>query len=174
MKLKIKTLIICLLIIMFVNYSSSDASQETIVRNATAFLVEEEVNKALLLALVNSARQKGCYCGDEYFKPTTPVVWNDVLEYAALMHSIDMQSHNFFSHTGNNGSKPDDRITRAGYIWYAYGENIFYGRETEEEVTAGWLASPGHCKNIMNPMYKEMGVARSGNYWTQIIASKRE
>ena len=49
----------------------------------------------------------------------------------------------------------------------AYGENIATGYRTEKEVVKGWIASPGHCKNIMSKLYKEMGVARYGNYWTQ-------
>jgi len=39
-------------------------------------------------------------------------------------------------------------------------------------VIEGWLKSPGHCKNIMSQKYKEMGVARVGNYWTQTFGSQ--
>ena len=54
----------------------------------------------------------------------------------------------------------------------AYGENIATGYTSEREVVDAWIKSPGHCKNIMNKAYKEMGVARVGNYWTQEMASK--
>jgi uncharacterized protein YkwD len=39
-------------------------------------------------------------------------------------------------------------------------------------VIDGWLKSPGHCKNLMDKSYKEMGVAKVGTYWTQEFATK--
>jgi len=33
------------------------------------------------------------------------------------------------------------------------------------------LHSPGHCANIMNKNFREMGVARVGDYWTQDFGS---
>ena len=45
---------------------------------------------------------------------------------------------------------------------------------------AGWLASPGHCSNIMNPDFTEMGAAyaidkssAAGSYWTQVFGTPR-
>jgi uncharacterized protein YkwD len=101
-----------------------------------------------------------------------PVTWNNVLENVALLHSTDMNKNNYFSHTGLDGSTPGDRITRAGYNWRAYGENIAKGYTSEQAVMTGWLQSEGHCKNIMSSNVKEMGVGRDGNYWTQVFASK--
>ncbi len=43
--------------------------------------------------------------------------------------------------------------------------------ETEKKVIEGWLNSSGHCKNIMNGSVTEMGIATSGDYWTQVFAS---
>jgi len=52
----------------------------------------------------------------------------------------------------------------------------------DEAVLAmeGWLASPGHCKNIMNADFKEVGMAfhyKEGShytyYWTQDFATKK-
>lgn len=45
------------------------------------------------------------------------------------------------------------------------------GQQNEEEVMKSWLKSPGHCANIMNPDVTEVGVARSGTYWTQLFAA---
>jgi len=39
------------------------------------------------------------------------------------------------------------------------GENIAYGPKTADEVVQGWLDSPGHCANIMDPRFAEMGIA---------------
>jgi len=129
------------------------------------------INKTVLLQLVNDARKKGCNCGNTYYAPVTALTWNDVLEKAAYNHSSDMSRKKFLSHTGSNGSGSGERITSAGYNWKFYGENIAKGHKTEKEVVKGWLSSPGHCANIMNKNYREMGVAKVGDYWTQDFGS---
>ena len=98
--------------------------------------------------------------------------WNSQLEQAALTHSNDMYANNYFSHAAQDGSKAGDRIDDAGYRWRNYGENIAFGYRSEREVIRGWILSPGHCKNIMNKSFKEMGVSRVGDYWTQVFATK--
>ena len=134
--------------------------------------ISATINKNTLLQLVNNLRKSGCQCGDTYYDPATAVVWNNLLEAAAYAHSNDMFQNNYLSHTAPDGSNGGVRIERAGYKWIAYGENIASGFKTEQEVIKGWLSSPNHCKNIMNKAYKEMGVGRVGNYWTQEMAVK--
>ena len=130
------------------------------------------VNKTLVLQLVNDVRKKGCQCGDTWYPPAAAVTWNDLLERAAINHSKDMSQNNYFSHTSPNGDNAGARIREVGYLWMAYGENIAMGYNNEKEVVAGWIKSPGHCKNIMNRNYKEMGVAKVNSYWTQTFGSK--
>ena len=62
----------------------------------------------------------------------------------------------------------------------AVGENIAAGATSAEEVMEGWLASPGHCENIMSPRFSEMGIAwvvdpksASGVYWAQTFGTRR-
>ncbi|MGW7361704.1 CAP domain-containing protein [Streptomyces sp. NPDC054802] len=117
-------------------------------------------NVARVVALVNSERTKaGC----------SPVTLNAKLTKAAQDHSEDMAAHQNMSHTGSDGSDPGDRITRAGYSWSTYGENVAYGYATAESVMAGWMSSPGHKRNILNCAFKEIGVglAQPYDYWTQ-------
>jgi hypothetical protein len=78
---------------------------------------------------------------------------------AAYLHSLDMETNQFFSHTGSDGSDPGDRITREGYDWWTYGENIAVNYPTVSAVMQGWLSSEGHCRNIMNPAFEEIGAA---------------
>ncbi|MFD4941478.1 CAP domain-containing protein [Streptomyces sp. NPDC058409] len=121
---------------------------------------------ARILTLVNSERSKaGC----------SPLTMNAKLTKAAQDHSADMASHRNMSHTGSDGSAPGDRITRAGYQWSAYGENVAYGYSTPESVMAGWMDSPGHKRNILDCSFKEIGVglAQPGNYWTQDFGTAR-
>ncbi|MCS0638090.1 CAP domain-containing protein [Streptomyces sp. LP05-1] len=119
---------------------------------------------ARVVELVNAERAKvGC----------SPVKVNAKLTSAAQAHSQDQASHKNMSHTGSDGSNPGDRITRAGYRWQTYGENVAYGYQTPESVMTGWMNSPGHKRNILNCAFKEIGVglAQPGNYWTQNFAA---
>ena len=131
------------------------------------------VNKVKLLDLVNAVRKTGCNCGATAMPPVPVVTWNDKLAKAAYDHSVEMKANDYFSHTGLNGSNPGQRITAAGYPWKTYGENIANGYTTEQAVMNGWLSSEGHCRNIMNGYFKEMGAGRQDTYWTQVFAAVR-
>ncbi len=125
------------------------------------------LDKNLLVKLVNEVRAKGTNCGGVWHPSVGPIKWNDKLEIAAKRHSDDMFKHNHFDHTGTDGSLLRDRINDAGYEWSFIGENIASGYPNERAVIAGWLRSTGHCKNIMNGNFKDMGIAKTGKYWTQ-------
>jgi len=134
--------------------------------------ISESVNRSKILQLVNEIRAKGCKCGDTYYNPAPALAWNEQLEQAALNHVTDMYRKKYFAHIAPDGSNAGLRIERAGYKWMTYGENIATGYKNEQEVVEGWLSSPSHCKNIMNRNYKEMGIARKGNLWTQTFGRK--
>ncbi|MGD8911474.1 MAG: Ig-like domain-containing protein [Candidatus Thiodiazotropha sp.] len=131
----------------------------------------------VMLTLVNNARDEARSCGTTNYPAVSLVTWNCTLEQAAQGHSTSMAENNFFSHTGLDDSSPGDRITAAGYTWRTYGENIAAGYPDEESVMTAWLESPGHCANIMNANFTELGVAVDENpssqyriYWTQEFA----
>lgn len=87
-----------------------------------------------------------------------PLTLNNSLSNAAQTHSQDMAYNDFFSHTGSTGTTVSDRTTSAGYDSYYVGENIAAGHITAEQVVQGWMNSPGHRENILNPNYTEIGV----------------
>ncbi len=121
---------------------------------------------AEVVALVNKERAKaGC----------SALTVNAKLTAAALNHSKDMAAHSTMSHTGSDGSDAGERITRAGYAWMTYGENVAYGYSTPEQVMTGWMNSPGHRQNILNCAFKEIGVglAQPNSYWTQNFGAAR-
>lgn len=129
--------------------------------------------KDKLLALVNNARAKGCRCGGKYYKPVQPLTWNNKLERAAQKHSRYMRRRNVLSHAGQGGSDAGRRISAEGYDWISYGENVAAGYGSDEATIKGWLKSKGHCKNIMSPKFKEMGMASSGQFYTQVFGTRR-
>ena len=130
------------------------------------------VSKSKMLQLINNVRKTGCNCGSTAMPPVTALTWNDKLAKASYDHSVEMKNNNYFSHTGLSGSNAGQRITAAGYTWKTWGENIAKGYTTEQAVVSGWLSSEGHCKNIMGAAFKEMGVGRQENYWTQVFGAK--
>ena len=165
-------LLICCVTLYLVSCQKENASNSNHPITNPSGNSSSTVNKATLLQLVNDVRQIGCSCGSAVMPPVAAVTWNDQLATAALNHSNDMVSNNYFSHTGLDGSTGGDRITAAGYAWKAYGENIAKGYSSEQAVVDGWLKSEGHCKNIMSPLFREMGVARVGTHWTQEFATR--
>jgi uncharacterized protein YkwD len=97
-----------------------------------------------------------------------------------LGHAADMARNNYFEHEDLGGHSPADRVRAMGYQEKLVGENIAYGPESAEEVVQGWLDSPGHCENIMDPRLAEMGIAvapgestRHGLYWVQLLVAPR-
>lgn len=115
-----------------------------------------------------------------YFSAVSPLALNNDLYNAAYEHSKDMADHSIFSHTGSDGSTLKDRAEANGYVgWTALGENIAGGQATIEETIHALLESPEHCANIMNPRFKEAGMAyyeKAGttyrHYWTQDFGAK--
>lgn len=133
-----------------------------------------------VLALVNEARARRRQCGTQAFAAAAPLGWSGTLAAAARSHALDMERHGFFDHRGSDGSGPLARITRAGYAALATGENLAFNQESAEEVVSGWLASPHHCTNLMNPQFAELGLAyvlsrRRGQpiYWALTLGRQR-
>jgi uncharacterized protein YkwD len=81
-----------------------------------------------------------------------------------------------FSH-GRNFAR---RITAVGFKWQYAGENIATGFPTPRSVVAAWMASQGHCQNILDPDYAFVGTgvsrhpvgafASGPSTWTQDFA----
>ena len=132
-----------------------------------------------LLNLVNAARAESRTCGTQAFTAAAPLSWNDALASAANSHTRNMANGNFFDHLDHDGRTPGDRAELAGYIAKNIGENIAAGLDTPRKVVDGWLASPGHCANLMNPQFRELGAAYAmdpksdaGIYWTGVFAAQ--
>ncbi|AHL76330.1 hypothetical protein CH92_15025 [Stutzerimonas stutzeri] len=139
----------------------------------------QQAGKAVL-EQVNRARAEPRRCGSQRFDAAPPLTWNQQLGETSLAHSQDMAKRDYFSHQGHDQSLAGDRARRQGYHWQRIGENIAAGHGSAEQAVSGWLASPGHCQNIMNPGFTEMGAAYATNpqsaatiYWTQVFGTPR-
>jgi uncharacterized protein YkwD len=130
-----------------------------------------------LLQQINTARAVARNCGGTAMPAAAPLAWNDRLFSAAARHSSDMAINNYFSHTGLDGRSVAQRVAAEGHAWSWVGENIAAGQSSVSVVMSGWLASAGHCANIMRAEYREVGVScvqqsgsAYGRYWTMTLA----
>ena len=135
-----------------------------------------------VLARINQVRATGADCGvDGVFPAAAPVTWNDALARAAEGHSQDMAAKDYFSHTSADGRTLADRVNATGYAWSSLGENIAAGYVGIDSVMDGWIASPGHCANLMNAGFAEVGVVcvagtnadAYSTYWTMDLGRPR-
>lgn len=130
-----------------------------------------DANILRVLELTNVERQKA---------GLPPLVLSSELNAAAQDYSVVLATTGCWAHTC--GPVPDmaDRIGRAGYQgWTAIAENIAAGYPTPEAVVEGWMSSPGHRQNPLNPAYQEIGIGvaaggdRFAMFWTQNFGARR-
>ena len=152
-----------------------------------------DTDKQAYLDAINNARGNAQHCGSKGdFKATSRLNWNDALYRAAYEHDQDMIKSGIINkdHTGSNtasdytstvhnldhGSTVKERITNNGYPVAVGAENLTAGTATDtpEKAVQEWLNSESHCAHLMDPNYKEVGMAhiqKSGtkyiHYWTQ-------
>jgi hypothetical protein len=101
--------------------------------------------------------------------PTPPLAMNAQLLAAARAHARDMATNAFQGHIGTDGTNPGDRITRAGYLWSTYGENVYAYAKSVFHGYAGFEVDwgngpggmqdpPGHRLNIHHAAFREVGI----------------
>ena len=145
----------------------------------TARLGDWQVEGQKVLDLINTARTQPRQCGTQAFAAAAALTWNATLATAAQSHSRDMANNNYLDHKDRNGGTPGDRAELAGFIGQQIGENIAAGQDTPNKVVEGWLASPGHCANLMNAQFRELGAAYAVDpksdaaiYWTAVFGTQ--
>lgn len=109
-----------------------------------------------------------------------PLVWTEKAAAVARIHSDNMAQLGFFSHEDLDGRMVSERADRNGLSkWRQIGENIAWISGYDDpaaRAVEGWMKSPGHRRNILDPKYSETGiglsVAGSGRvYFTQVFVS---
>ncbi|UWQ22758.1 CAP domain-containing protein [Jannaschia sp. W003] len=120
------------------------------------------------LAMVNDRRRRA---------GLPPVAANRKLQAAAESHARWMARTGTMSHRGAGGSDMLTRMRAAGYRPCDANENVAYGQRTADRVVAGWTASPGHRRNILEDGMQHGAVAkvrdREGTIWWAMVLGKR-
>ena len=131
-----------------------------------------------IFQLTNEARHKNGLPGLD---------WDSGLAAKAQAKSDDMLKNNYFSHTSPDGKTLKDRFQEEKPASIRnisrIGENIYMGAKldysTDIKIQArlivdGWMTSPGHRRNILDPNYTHIGVGVAAKdticYATQVFA----
>ena len=120
---------------------------------------EEETDRALLNEHNRQRTQSGL----------NPLVMDQTLCDYAQSHAEKMAERQLLVH-----SSMSNLAVRAGNGNVA--ENIAWGQNSEEEVFASWMKSPGHRANILGKRYKRIGFGvkedeRGRKYWCAVFAA---
>ena len=127
-----------------------------------------------ILELVNIERTK---------RELDPLSIDSQLDQAANFHNDEMVRADIMSHQLPGEADLGERVSATGYSWTRVAENIAAGYTTPEAVVEGWMNSPGHKENILNPEFIHIGIgyeyaADENNafddydvYWTQVFAT---
>ena len=108
-----------------------------------------------------------------------PLALSQSLGAAALHHSVDMATENWFAHNFPDGTTWSQNITNHGYRTNTYrGENLAAGVQTAQAAFDIWRGSPGHNDNMLGGNYNAIGIGRAygsssdyGWYWTTTFGS---
>src|SRR5215207_3166991 len=90
-----------------------------------------------------------------------PLRWNLQLTHASRWFSWDSSENrppNFCGHQDTQGNGPGYRALTFGYLGSAGWENAFCGYVTPEAAIQGWMNSPGHRANLLDPNLREIGL----------------
>ena len=90
-----------------------------------------------------------------------------------------MATKNYFDHKSLDGREPFDRMKAAGWSGGGYtGENIAAGNASAKATVQQWMNSTGHCENIMDARFQDIGVGiasgrkRGQIYWVQTFGQR--
>ena len=91
--------------------------------------------------------------------------WNQWLTQAARQHAQEMARRGGLSHRFEGEPSLRDRLAATPLRFDASAENLAFGDEVDD-IHRGWMNSPGHRANILNPKYNAIGIAvvRRGKY----------
>jgi uncharacterized protein YkwD len=99
---------------------------------------------------------------------------------AARLHAQQMAQYRRMEHTINEAPYPTllSRLQAVSYLYSNAAENVAWNNQSAQSAVNGWMNSPGHRANILNPALTEMGaaMARGSNgepYWIQVFGTPR-
>lgn len=143
-----------------------DAHLDTTVKLVSLYPEIEGVDtlETLIFELTNKERVK---------KGLNSLKFDYRLKAAARQHSDDMLRNKYLSHGSSNmlNKTPSQRIYNSGFPILRVGENVaedigdlipfLFVKDPDslaKRIVSGWMESPGHRKNILEPEFTHMGI----------------
>ena len=104
--------------------------------------------------------------------------WSDSIHLVAKEHSKDMMSNSYFSHMNLKGEDPSERGIKSGvgqlaeninempitlppFVWNSDCIITFTNHQIASCAMNGWINSPGHYVNMIDPTYSKVGIGVS-------------
>ena len=85
--------------------------------------------------------------------------WESRLAASAHEQAVDLAMQDRLSHTDSRNRGFGVRLRSSGYAAAGAGENLAAGQTGIDDTLQAWLASPSHCANLMQPEYRDVGLA---------------
>jgi uncharacterized protein YkwD len=169
---------LCLFVLSAVVLTSAFASKTVAQRRIYASSTTARVSAVVdsdereIFELINQERSK---------KGLGELAWDANLSRLAREYSQKMARENFFSHQDRGGESVDGRARNMRIRnWSKIGENLFFCEGYDNPnlmAVRGWMKSPSHRENILDPEYNVSGIgiaqSESGRiYITQVFISR--
>lgn len=124
------------------------------------------------LELVNEVRVEGITFEDVYLPPVAPLVLDEKLNEASLLHCEYMSEHGI-CHTWEDGTNVIDRATIYNFMGSNYWQHVSETDvETPKELLELWLSQLCYCEMLMDERVTVIGIAEKNDYWCNILAKK--
>jgi len=94
---------------------------------------------------------------------TSTLSLNDKLDTAAQAKADDMATRDYWSHYTPEGNPPWVFVSNQGYSYQKLGENLATGFSDEQSTINGWMASPPHRENLLDPDFSDVGFGFANN-----------
>lgn len=125
---------------------------------ASARCPPPDLDAALVAA--SSLRAAGALCGSRgAFAPAPALRPHAALQRMAERHAHWLAARAELAHEGEGGAPLARRAQDAGYAYARMSENLGLGQADAASALQAWLASGGHCANLLDPHVSEAGLA---------------
>ncbi len=110
----------------------------------------EQITVNTIFQLTNSARNQ---------HSITPLAFNAELSKAAQAKATYILENNSFAHNASDGSSFSTWVKQTDYDYVRVAENLAINYDNPQDVLDAWLNSPTHRRNVLNPLYNDIGLA---------------
>lgn len=112
--------------------------------------INSNIDQKTVIDLTNKQREK---------QGLSDLTENEALDKAAAAKAQNMFAENYWAHYAPSGKTPWDFILASGYHFTYAGENLAKNFYKSDDVVTAWMNSPAHKENLLNPNYKDIGIA---------------